>query len=186
RCRPNHRARQRTETVRGWRGFWQLGLSGTALRPPAAAARTPAGASGMRAPRKRGARNARGSRTAATGAPVASFDRGSCFTSLGMRVAALTVQKDLGIGAPWFDEDQASTVGLVVLGAGLDVVEREFPKQECLVGGVLESNVGDAAALVQPQDPLHAPEMSQRMARREQGLHELGQLGADPFRLGLR
>ena len=101
-------------------------------------------------------------------------------------VGAFAVQKDLGIGAPWFDEDQASAVGVVVLGAGLDVVERGLPKQECLVGSVLESGIGDTAALVQPQDTLHAPEMAQRMARSKQGLDQLRQLGADSLRLGLR
>jgi hypothetical protein len=93
---------------------------------------------------------------------------------VGVRVAAFTVQKDFGIGAPRFDEDQASAVGVVVLGAGLDVVERELPKQECLVSGVLESRIGDTAALEQPQDTLYTPEMAQRMARREQGLYQLG------------
>ena len=73
------------------------------------------------------------------------------------------MQKDVRIDAPWFDEDQASTVGVVVLGAGLDVVESELRKQECLVGGVLESSIRDPAALVQPQETLHTPEMAQRM-----------------------
>jgi hypothetical protein len=40
--------------------------------------------------------------------------------------------------------------------------------------------------LEEPQDTLYTPEMAQRMARREQGLYQLGQLGTDPIRLGLR